>query len=48
MERIFWIDCPGCGKSFYADWPLRQGKYKLHCPFCGHRFLPQESPRIFE
>jgi hypothetical protein len=27
---------------------MRDSPYKLHCPFCHHRFLDKESPEIFE
>lgn len=44
--RLFWSTCPRCMKPFVVDWALRHAGLKLICPFCGNRYLPDESAKI--
>ena len=46
--RVFWSTCPSCHGTFVVGWELRHGDYKLHCPFCAHRYLAGESEEIDE
>lgn len=46
--RVFWSTCPSCHGKFIVGWELRHGDHKLHCPFCGHRYLADESEEIDE
>jgi uncharacterized protein YbaR (Trm112 family) len=48
MARVFWVTCPDCKGRFEAHYDeLRHNKeMKLLCPFCGKRFLTEESPHI--
>jgi DNA-directed RNA polymerase subunit RPC12/RpoP len=46
--RLWWSTCPKCKKAFVVAWELRHAKYKLICPFCDHRYLPEESAKIDE
>jgi hypothetical protein len=46
--RIFWPTCPNCRKPFLVSWELRHAGIQLHCPFCEHRFLPDEAAEIDE
>jgi len=49
MERIFWVECPGCHKSFYCNHgEMRHAGIKLFCPFCRARFLPGEAAALDE
>ncbi|HEX9880470.1 MAG TPA: hypothetical protein VGB25_09775 [Candidatus Binatia bacterium] len=49
MAKIFWVDCPKCQGKFYCHWQeFRHKKARLLCPYCGHRFFDEESPRIRE
>lgn len=49
MERIFWAECPQCHESFYANYnEMRETGVKLYCPFCRHRFLPEEAASLDE
>ncbi len=48
MDRIFWVVCPECKKSFYCDYGLRNSQYKLMCPFCSEQFFDVDSPEIDE
>ncbi len=47
-KPIFWATCPGCGKDFLVDGSLRHAGLKLICPFCSHRFLPDEAAKLDE
>jgi len=46
--RLWWSTCPKCKKEFVVAWELRHAQYKLICPFCDHRYLPEQSARIDE
>lgn len=46
--KLFWSTCPKCLKAFVVGWELRYAKVKLICPFCNHRYLPDESASIDE
>ncbi len=46
--RLFWSTCPQCKKAFVVAWELRNAGVKLICPFCDHRYLPDESAAIDE
>ncbi|MBI4528096.1 MAG: conjugal transfer protein [Deltaproteobacteria bacterium] len=49
MTKIFWVACPECNGKFYCQWhELRHKRIQLLCPYCGHRFLDEESPEITE
>ncbi len=49
MAKIFWVTCPGCQGEFYCyAEELRHKKILLLCPYCNHRFLDEESPKIVE
>jgi len=49
MARIFWVTCPQCRGEFFCHWEdLRGKKIALLCPYCEHRFLDEESPKIVE
>ncbi len=49
MARIFWVTCPQCKGEFYCHWQeFRHTKEQLLCPYCGRRFLDEESPKIVE
>lgn len=43
---IFNVECPDCGKVFYADMLLYSLDVELHCPFCGIYFLKKDSPNV--
>ena len=44
--KLFWSTCPKCVKAFVVGWELRHAGVKLICPFCNHRYLPDESKAI--
>jgi DNA-directed RNA polymerase subunit RPC12/RpoP len=49
MAKIFWVSCPKCQGEFYCHWQeLRHKGIPLLCPYCNHRFLDEESPKIVE
>lgn len=48
MERVFWIGCPNCERRFVCDYGLRRAGVRLECPFCRHRFLPEEGRDLDE
>jgi len=49
MARIFWVTCPRCQGEFYCHWEeFRHKNIQLLCPYCGNRFLDEESPKIRE
>jgi predicted Zn finger-like uncharacterized protein len=49
MERIFWVGCPECQGKFYCNYnEMRHAGIKLMCPFCRHRFLPDEAAWLDE
>jgi hypothetical protein len=49
MVKIFWATCPECKGRFQCHHEeLRHKKIPLLCPFCGKRFLDEESPLIEE
>jgi uncharacterized Zn-finger protein len=44
MERIFWVSCPGCGETFYANHrEMRTAGVDLFCPYCHARFAVTDS-----
>jgi len=44
--RLFWSTCPKCMKAFVVEWALRHKGLKLICPYCGNRYLPDDSAAI--
>jgi len=49
MVRIFWATCPDCKGRFQCHWEeLRHKGIALLCPYCGKKFLDEESPSIEE
>lgn len=46
--RLFWSTCPRCHDKFVVSWELRHAGVQLHCPFCGNRYLPDESQELDE
>ena len=49
MAKIFWVSCPKCAGEFYCHaQELRHKKVPLLCPYCSHRFLDENSPKIVE
>lgn len=48
MERVFWVRCPECKGRFFCDYGLRHAGVRLECPYCQHRFLPDESSELDE
>lgn len=48
MERIFWAECCSCHGKFYCSYQMRHAGVKLMCPFCRHRFLPEEAASLDE
>lgn len=48
MKRLFMAGCPDCRRSFVVDWELRHGPWRLICPFCQTRFLPDEAASLDE
>ena len=44
--RLFWSTCPKCIKAFVVEWALRHAGRQLICPYCSHRYLPDESAAI--
>ena len=47
MAKIFWLSCPKCAGEFYCHaQELRHKKVPLLCPYCSHRFLDENSPKI--
>ena len=44
--RLFWSTCPKCIKPFVVEWALRHAGRQLICPYCRHRYLPDESAEI--
>lgn len=46
--RLFWSTCPQCVKAFVVAWELRYAQRQLICPYCGHRYLPEQSAAIDE
>ncbi len=47
-KKIFWATCPQCVKPFLVDGALRHAGIKLICPFCSHRFLPDDAAALDE
>jgi len=47
-KKIFWATCPECAKPFLVDGALRHAGIKLICPFCSHRFLPDDAAALDE
>lgn len=47
-KYIFWATCPACADAFLVDGSLRHAGLKLICPFCSHRFLPDEAAKLDE
>lgn len=47
-KQIFWATCPECAKPFLVDGALRHAGIKLVCPFCSHRFLPDDAAELDE
>ena len=43
---IFNVECPSCGRQYYADMLLYSMHVELHCPFCGVYFYKEDSPRV--
>jgi hypothetical protein len=35
-------------KGFVVQWQLRHAGVKIFCPFCGNRYLPDESAALDE
>ena len=35
-------------KAFVVEWELRHPGVKLICPYCGNRYLPDESAALDE
>lgn len=50
MSRLlFRVTCPNCeGKFDCHTKDLRHTDYKLHCPYCQHRFHQDDSLKIEE
>jgi uncharacterized protein YbaR (Trm112 family) len=47
MSRsLFWVTCPVCSREFVVDSSLRHAGLQLICPFCRHRFLPDEAAEL--
>ena len=47
MERVFWVECPGCQGRFYCHFDeMRHAGVQLICPFCRRRFLPDEAADV--
>jgi hypothetical protein len=46
--RLFWSTCPQCEGAFVVGWELRHAGLQLRCPFCEHRYLPDESLALDE
>ena len=44
--NLVWSTCPKCVKPFVVGWELRHAGVKLICPFCNHRYLPEQSKAI--
>jgi hypothetical protein len=47
-KHIFWATCPNCSRPFLVDGSLRYAGIKLICPFCAHRFLPDDAAELDE
>jgi DNA-directed RNA polymerase subunit RPC12/RpoP len=47
-DRIFWVDCVSCEKSFYCEYELLNSDMKLICPFCGTEFHAKESKGLVD
>lgn len=47
-KQIFWATCPECANDFLVDGSLRHAGIKLFCPFCSHRFLPDDAAKLDE
>jgi uncharacterized Zn-finger protein len=45
-RKLFWATCPECLRKFVVDSSLRHADWQLICPFCGHRFLPDEAAEL--
>jgi len=43
---IFNVQCPACGREYYADMLLYSLPVELHCPYCGLFFCREDSPRV--
>ena len=35
-------------KAFVVEWELRHAGFKLICPYCNNRYLPDESAALDE
>jgi hypothetical protein len=43
---IFYLACPICSKTYYADVSLLSLDVELHCPFCGAYFRHGDAKEI--
>ena len=43
---IFYLTCPKCSRSYYADVSLLSLDVELHCPFCGAYFRRGDAKEI--
>jgi acetyl-CoA carboxylase beta subunit len=42
-----WVSCPACKEWFHTTEDLiSRATIALHCPHCGHDFLPDQAARI--
>ncbi len=48
MDRIFWVTCARCGRSFSVDYGIRFAGVHLECPYCRNAFLVEEAASIDE
>lgn len=35
-ERVYWLECPGCGRALQADDEQYHGDVSLDCPHCDY------------
>ncbi|MFB3738607.1 MAG: hypothetical protein ACE14W_06545 [Candidatus Velamenicoccus archaeovorus] len=48
MNRIFWVTCPRCGRSFSVDYGIRFLDVRLECPYCREAFAVAQAASIDE
>jgi hypothetical protein len=48
MNRIFFVTCPRCDRSFSVDYEIRFVDVLLECPYCRNKFAVDEAASLDE
>jgi uncharacterized Zn-finger protein len=48
MNRIFFVTCPQCDRSFSVDYEIRFVDVHLECPYCRNKFPVEEAASLDE